>query len=77
MGRNFLVDLYNHTLKGLTRSTLSEVISTISNHILYTLSPTNRTCKLGNEVCLDLSRIGMGLGIYILIDRTPSAYAEG
>ena len=29
-----LVDTANHTLKSLTRTTLCEVVSTVSNHIL-------------------------------------------
>ena len=43
MGRYFLVDLGNHTLESFTRTTLSKVVSTIGNHILYTLCPTDGT----------------------------------
>ena len=68
MSSNFLVDLSNHTLQGLTRSTLCEVVSTISNHVLYALGPANRACQLSNQVSLDLSGISMRLTIYILIN---------
>ena len=35
MSGNILVDAANHTLQCLARTTLCEVISTISNHSLY------------------------------------------
>ena len=39
VGRDFLVDLDNHSLEGFARTTLSEVVSTVGNHILHALGP--------------------------------------
>ena len=70
MSRDLFVDLGDHALQRLARTTLGEVVGTVGNHILNTLSPTDGTRELGNEVSLDLSRISMRLSIDILIDRT-------
>src|SRR5574344_1074794 len=64
------VDLGNHALKSLARSTLCEVGSTCCYHSLYLISPFDGGCELGNEVLLDFFRVGVCLSINVLIDRT-------
>ena len=46
MGGYILVNTGYHTLKSLTGTTLCEVVSSIGNHRLYTLSPLNRAGQL-------------------------------
>lgn len=58
-----------HSLKRTTRTTLDELVSTISNHILHTLCPHHAMCELCDKVCLDFYRIGMWLCIDILVYR--------
>ena len=60
-----LAYLGNHALKGLARTTLGKIGSTISNHIGYLGCPTDGCGELGNKISLNLFGVSMGLGIYI------------
>ena len=60
----------NHALQRLARTALCEVVGTVGNHRLHALCPTHARCELSNEVLLNLSRIGVGLAVHVLIDRT-------
>lgn len=62
------VYLRYHATQSLARTALGEVVGTIGNHILHTLGPTYGTGELGNEVGLNLDRVGMRLAVNILID---------
>ena len=63
-----LVNASNHTLKGLARSALQEVVGTSGNHVLHSLCPTHGRCELSDEVGLDIGRICVRLTINILIN---------
>ena len=68
MNGNLAINFHDHTLQSLAWSALGEVVSAIGNHVLNTLSPTHRTCKLGNQVLLDFGWVGVRLAVNILID---------
>ncbi len=64
-----LVDTAEHTLQGLARTTLYELVGTVGNHILRAFRPADARSELCYEVILYFGSIGVSLCVYILIDR--------
>ena len=62
-------DFSDQTLKNLAWAEFDECVSSVCNHILHALGPSDRGCKLREEVGLDLFRVSRWLGCNVLIYR--------
>ncbi len=67
------VDFADKTLEHLARAEFDELSSAVGNHVLHCLCPAHGSCELSHEVGLDFSRVGVGLGINILINRAAGS----
>lgn len=65
----FFVYLLDKSLKNGSRSAFSELVSSISYHVLDSLCPSYRSGKLSYKISLDLCRVCIWLCVYILIYR--------